>query len=90
MTEIPLDPTNFEVQDIPVEQVQLGVSLLVDRGQGPQLFRVENVRFRAMQEPGGSHVSTYMLTSDQFDGDDPWEIEIPAGTHVSILGPSNG
>jgi hypothetical protein len=89
MTEIPRDPPNFDVVLIPVEQVQLGFSLLVDRGQGPQLFQVENVRFRAMQEADGSHVSTYMLTSEPVDGGDPWNIEYPAGTQVSrVLGPS--
>ena len=89
MTEIPLDLTNFELVNIPVEQVQLGYSLLADRGQGPQLFQVEKVRFRAMQEADGSHVSTYMLTSEPVDGGDPWEFEYPAGTQVSrVLEPS--
>jgi hypothetical protein len=45
MSEIPRDPTNYDVQDIPVEQVQPSYSLVVDRGQGPQVFQVENAAF---------------------------------------------
>jgi hypothetical protein len=89
MTEIPTDPTEFDVQLVPVEQVQLDYSLLVDQGQGPQVFHVGKVRFRSIQGPDGTYVGTYLLASEPVEGNDPWEIEYPSGTQVSrILGPT--
>jgi hypothetical protein len=89
MTEIPADAANFHVQTIPIEQVQLGFTLLVDPGQGPQLFHVENVRFRSIQGPDGSWVGTYLLVAEPADGGTPWRVEYTAGTQVSqVLGPS--
>ncbi len=83
MTEIPGDAANLDVQLIPIEQVQLGFSLLVDQGQGPQLVQVENVRFRSIQGPDGSWVGTYLLVVEPVDGGGPWDIEYVAGTQVS-------
>lgn len=89
MTEIPVDPADLEVQLMPIEQVQLGFSLLVDLGQGPQLFDVENVRFRSIQGDDGSFVGTYMLTSGPGVGGVPWKVEYTAGTEVKrVLGPA--
>jgi len=85
MTEIPRDPTNHDVVLIPVEQVQLGFSLLVDEGQGPQVFQVDNVRFRSLQGPDGSYVGTYLLTAEPVEDADPWRVEYPAGTEVSRI-----
>jgi len=39
------DPSNYDVVGIPIEQVQPGFSLVFDRGEGPQLFPVEEVGF---------------------------------------------
>jgi hypothetical protein len=90
MSEIPRDPTNYDVQDIPVEQVQPSYSLVVDRGQGPQAFQVENVAFSSQRQEDGSYVNTYTLTSGPVaGGGDPWVLKLPAGTLVRrILGPS--
>lgn len=90
MTENPDAAANFDVVLIPVEQVQLDYSLLVDRGQGPEVFEVGNVRFRPIQDADGNHVGTYLLAAEPAKGDDtPWEIEYPVGTQVSrILGPA--
>jgi hypothetical protein len=89
MTEIPGDAANIDVQLRPIEQVQLGFTLLVDRGRGPQLFQVENVRFRSIQGPDGSWVGTYLLVTEPVDGDTPWRVEYTAGAQVSqVLGPS--
>ena len=89
MTDTPDNPVNFDVELIPVEQVKLDYSLLVDRGQGPEVFEVGNVRFRAIEDADGNHVGTYLLAAEQGRGADPWELEYPVGTQVSrILGPS--
>jgi hypothetical protein len=70
---------------IPVEQVQLGFSLLVDEGQGPQVFQVDNVRFRSLRGPDGRYVGTYLLTAEPVADADPWKVEYPAGTQVSRI-----
>ena len=89
MTEKPHTAANFDVVLIPVEQVQLDYSLLVDRGQGPEVFEVGNVRFRPIQDADGNHVGTYLLAAEPVKGGTPWEIEYPVGTQVSrILGPA--
>lgn len=89
MTETPGDPTNVDIELIPIEQVQVGYSLLVDEGQGPQLVRVENVRFRSVQGSDGSWVGTYLLIVEPLESGKPWNIEFIAGTHVSrVPGPS--
>lgn len=73
----------MDVELVPVEQVQLNHALLVDRGHGPELFEVENVRFRSLQQEDGSWVGTYLLTAEPVDGGEPWKVEYPAGTPVS-------
>ena len=89
MSELTPDPTTFEVRQVPIEQVQLGTSLLVDRGQGPQVFEVGNVRFRSIQGADGTYVGTYLLTSEEVEGVDPVFVEYVGGTQVSqIVGPS--
>ncbi|WP_140697206.1 hypothetical protein [Mycolicibacterium hodleri] len=85
MTEIPRDPTNHDVVLIPVEQVQLGFSLLIDEGQGPQVFHVDNVRFRSLQGADGSYVGTYLMTAERGEDADPWKVEYAAGTQVSRI-----
>lgn len=91
MTATPIDPTQFEIVQIPVEQVKLDHSLLVDRGDGPELLEVGNVRFRAIQDADGNYVNTYRVTSEAVRGGTPWFVEYAAGTPVSrILGPSRG
>jgi hypothetical protein len=89
MTETPGDANDVDVQRIPIEQVQVGYSLLVDEGQGPQLVRVENVRFRSIQGSDGSWVGTYLLIVELLEGGNPRNIEFVAGTQVSrVPGPS--
>lgn len=74
---------------IPVEQVRTGFSLAIDRGQGRQLFQVEEVAFHSERLEGGNYLNTYTFTSEPVDGGDPWVIQYPAGTRVCrILGPS--
>jgi hypothetical protein len=64
--------------DIPVERVQAGMTLVVDRGEGPQLFQVENVAFSSKCADDGSYVNAWTLTSGQVaDGGDPWNIAWP-------------
>ncbi len=86
MTEIPGDAANLDVQLIPIEQVQLGFSLLVDQGQGPQLVQVDNVRFRSIEGADGSWVGTYLLVVEPVDIGAPSNIEFIAGTQVSRVG----
>ena len=90
MSAIPRDPTNYDVQMIPIETVQPGFSLVVDRGEGRQLFQVNSVRFKSTQQEDGSYVNRHILTSSPpADGGDPWVIDAPSGTNVCrILGPS--
>jgi hypothetical protein len=49
---------------IPVEYVQPGFSLAIDRGQCPQLFQVENVGFQLNRQDDGSCLNTFTLTSN--------------------------
>lgn len=84
------DAEEFELAQITVEQVKLDHSLLIDRGQGPEVFEVGNVRFRALEDADGKHVNTYQLTAERVKGGGSWVVEYPAGTQVSrILGPSS-
>jgi hypothetical protein len=90
MPERPRDSNNSDAMDIPVERVQAGMTLVVDRGEGPQLFQVENVAFSSKRADDGGYVNAWTLTSGQVaDGGDPWKIEYAAGSSVRrILGPS--
>ena len=85
MTEIPGDTSNVDAQLIPVEQVQLGSSLLVDRGQGTETVRVENVRFRSIQGADGSWVGTYLMVVRPVNGGPSWDIEFIAGAQISLI-----
>jgi hypothetical protein len=68
MTETPGDANDVDVQRVPIEQVQVGYSLLVDEGQGPQAGSTENVRFRSIRGSDGSWVGTYLLMVELLEG----------------------
>jgi len=78
--------SDIESELIPVEYVQTGYSLAIDRGQGPQLFQVQAIRFQSTRQDDGSHINRYTLTSEApADGGDPWVLELPAGSTVVAL-----
>jgi hypothetical protein len=80
------DSSNYDVQGIPVEQVQPGFSLVIDRGEGPQLFQVEDVAFSSQRQDDGSYVNTFTLTSGPVAGGGaPWVITLPMGTLVGRI-----
>lgn len=80
------DPSNYDVQGIPVEQVQPGFTLVVDRGDGPQMFQVENVAFSSRRQDDGTYVNTFTLTSGPVAGGGaPWVITLPMGTLVGRI-----
>ncbi len=78
----------YERELIPVEYVNTGCTLLIDRGQGAQLFQVERFRHQVTTQDDGSYVGTYTLTSRlPAGGGDPWVLELPAGSDVVAVYP---
>jgi hypothetical protein len=90
MSEMPRDPRNYKAQVVPIHTVRPGYSLVVDRGEGRQLFQVEEVSLHSAKDREGNHVTTFTLTSGPVaGGGKPWVIEAPAGaTVIRLLGPS--
>jgi hypothetical protein len=75
--------TKYYLQKVPVEAVEPGFSLAIDRDGGYHLFQVECTQ---MSRRSGRPVMV-RLTSDASDGGDPWVLEYEAGTPVvRILG----
>lgn len=85
---LPRESRDLDATMIPVGQVQPGMSLVFDQGQGRQLFRVERVGFSSKQQKDGSYLNMYTLTSGATaDGSPPRVIKLPAGATVCrILG----
>ncbi|ORV39320.1 hypothetical protein AWC02_00970 [Mycolicibacter engbaekii] len=68
----------YDRQMIPIGEVQPGYTLVVDRGNGEQLFRVEAAEFSATQQEDGSYKQIHRLRSGPVDGGGaPWVIEGP-------------
>ena len=90
MPEMPVDKTNYDAETIPVNAVRSGDPLLFDRGEGDQLFVVENVSFHHKRDGQGGGTTTYTLTSGPVaGGGEPWVIELPGGAPViRVLGKS--
>jgi hypothetical protein len=81
MSEMPRDSRNYLAEEVPIETVHPGDSLVVDHGQGRQLFQVEEVTFHYT-----SGVTNYTLTSGPLaDGSKPWVEEYKAGETVTRL-----
>ena len=75
----------YYVQKVPVESVQPGFSLAIDRDGDYCLFQVECTQ---MSQRAGRPVM-FTLVSEPVDGGDPWILECEAGTPVvRILGVS--
>jgi hypothetical protein len=88
MTEMPRDSSNYFAQVVPIDTVKPGYSLAVDRGEGRQLFQVEEVAFHSKRDEAGGQIETFTLTSGPVaGGGKPWVIEQPAGSTVTRLLP---
>jgi hypothetical protein len=88
MSEMPRDSRNYYAQVVPVDSVRPGYSLVVDRGEGRQLFQVEEVTLHSKKDEKGEYVTTYTLTSGPVaGGGKPWVIDQPAGSTVTRLLP---
>ncbi|GAB7070382.1 hypothetical protein H7J06_11560 [Mycobacterium hodleri] len=86
MPEMPRDSRSHYVLKVPIDTIQPGNSLVVDRGQGRQLFQVEEVTLHSKKAADGKHATTYTLTSGPVaGGGKPWTMELPAGSTVTRL-----
>ncbi|MCW2652309.1 MAG: hypothetical protein JWR32_3285 [Mycobacterium sp.] len=69
-------PTQYDVEQIPIESAQPGDYLIVERN-GRRKFRVENKKVESLPPAP----TKFILLSEPVDGT-PWTIEGPAGTPV--------
>jgi hypothetical protein len=86
MSEMPRDARSYYAQVVPIESVRPGYSLVIDRGQGRQLFQVEEVTLQSTQDGEGERVTTFTLTSGPVaSGGKPWVEVYHAGSTVTRL-----
>jgi hypothetical protein len=69
---------DVSVKQIPIEQAETGMSLVVKRGGHAYLFQVEKKKFSYREGEG----TVFTLESEPVDGGDPWVITGPPGTLV--------
>jgi hypothetical protein len=66
----------YNVSEIPIEEVQTGMTLVVERGGQQRLFQVENKKFKFK----AGETPMFTVETEPVDGGEPWAIEGPAGT----------
>jgi hypothetical protein len=71
-----MNPEDYDVVPTPIEEVQMGSSLLVKHGGQAVMFQVENKKFNYTPENG----TVWTLESEPVDGGQPWCIQGPPGT----------
>jgi len=73
--------TRMDVAEVRVENVRPGMSLAVEEGGHLLQFNVEEVGFRLTQ----GEESWFTLKSEPLENGEPWVLEYPAGTVVTLI-----
>jgi hypothetical protein len=90
--EIPVvEKDGWAIEVVPVGYVRSGYLVVLNRGQGPQAFQVENAIFKSVRQDDGTYrnTHTFVLTpmsreTGNPESGDPWEVTYQAGEGILV------